>query len=394
MNDPLTQWQQLLRRYEVSSVASAVTAPATQATPDDQPALLAALRQWLETHPQQRAHALAQLDLSQARSRSAYLDILAALFPAPESGTVASLRHWQAASLHRAELTDTRQLAALGLNDVPSWSQTVERFARLRAEYLEDSFSDIRNRCGAKAVFRIERALAGYLGKAAVFSSHPSQKPKFMFVPGLRGTGFLDPAWHPLVKPLEAAARDIQQEYDEAVAGGGHFEPFLGQGTDHDLSAYVSGRPGASWDALFFYRHGRRMDANHARFPKTSAVLDGHLLCRIDGQAPEICFSTLQAGSRIEPHHGVTNARVVVHIPLRVPPGCYLDVVGIGRHFWRECQAMVFDDTFEHAAENPSDMPRGILLMDSWHPDLSEAERAAFKCLVEAVTRIERLSLN
>jgi aspartate beta-hydroxylase len=55
---------------------------------------------------------------------------------------------------------------------------------------------------------------------------------------------------------------------------------------------------------------------------------------------------------------------------------------------------MVFDDTFEHSAENPSDEVRGILLMDSWHPDLSEPERAAFRALVEAITRIESLSLN
>jgi hypothetical protein len=85
----------------------------------------------------------------------------------------------------------------------------------------------------------------------------------------------------------------------------------------------------------------------------------------------------------------VTNARVVIHIPLRVPPGCYLELSQVGRHYWREGQARVFDDTFEHSAENPSSQVRGILLMDSWHPALTPVERKAFRAIVEAITRTE-----
>ena len=113
-------------------------------------------------------------------------------------------------------------------------------------------------------------------------------------------------------------------------------------------------------------------------------------LCRIDGQSPEICFSVLQPGSRIEPHFGVTNARVVVHLPLRVPNGCYLELTDLGRHFWKEGEPMVFDDTFQHSAYNPSDKPRGILLMDAWHPDLSLVERDVFSKLIKAISAIEQ----
>jgi aspartyl/asparaginyl beta-hydroxylase (cupin superfamily) len=51
---------------------------------------------------------------------------------------------------------------------------------------------------------------------------------------------------------------------------------------------------------------------------------------------------------------------------------------------------MVFDDTFEHSALNPSGEPRSILLMDAWHPSLSLVERKAFSCLIEAISSIER----
>jgi aspartate beta-hydroxylase len=39
-------------------------------------------------------------------------------------------------------------------------------------------------------------------------------------------------------------------------------------------------------------------------------------------------------------------------------------------------QAWVFDDTIEHEAWNNSREPRAVLIFDTWHPMLSEEERA------------------
>jgi hypothetical protein len=302
-----------------------------------------------------------------------------------------ALRCWHQASRRAAQGLDAGSLEALGLPDPSHWARRVTAMSELRAEYLQDAYSDIRRDLEPKALFRIDRALAGYLGKASVFSSHPTQRPKLMFIPGLRTGGFLDPSSHPLVPPLLAAFEDMRREFSGALAAGDGIEPFLGENPTASSGEYVSGPAGASWDALFFFRHGRRYDANHARFPRTGALLDGLDLCRIDGQAPEICFSILRPHTRIEPHHGVTNARVVIHIPFQVPPGCYLELTNVGRHHWREGEPLVFDDTFEHAAANPSNHPRGILLMDAWHPELTPPERAAFRALIEAITRMEAL---
>lgn len=38
---------------------------------------------------------------------------------------------------------------------------------------------------------------------------------------------------------------------------------------------------------------------------------------------------------------------------------------------------MTFDDTFEHEAWNHSNRDHVVLILDSWNPDLSEAEQAA-----------------
>jgi aspartyl/asparaginyl beta-hydroxylase (cupin superfamily) len=98
------------------------------------------------------------------------------------------------------------------------------------------------------------------------------------------------------------------------------------------------------------------------------------------GKAPTVMFSVLQPRTAIPPHTGSTNARVTVHLPLVVPPGCRFRVGGETRE-WREGEAWAFDDTIEHEAWNDSDSPRAILILDVWNPLLSEAERAVVRAI-------------
>ena len=105
---------------------------------------------------------------------------------------------------------------------------------------------------------------------------------------------------------------------------------------------------------------------------------------RIHDHAPEICFSLLTPGSHILPHRGVTNTRIVVHLPLLVPEDAALNVGG-EPHVWRVGEAVAFDDTYEHEAWNRSASNRVIVLMDAWNPHLTEAEREAVTDLVIAI---------
>jgi aspartyl/asparaginyl beta-hydroxylase (cupin superfamily) len=66
-----------------------------------------------------------------------------------------------------------------------------------------------------------------------------------------------------------------------------------------------------------------------------------------------------------------------------VPPGCWFRV-GDDRRDWEVGKAWIFDDTIEHEAMNPSDALRVILIVDTWHPDLSPAERAAVTATMAA----------
>ena len=152
------------------------------------------------------------------------------------------------------------------------------------------------------------------------------------------------------------------------------------------------GAPG--WDGYYFYRHGVRRDQNCVRCPVTSAALDQLPLSRVREHGPEVLFSIFTAGTHLLPHRGVTNTRVVGHLPLIVPQDCALNVGG-ELHVWQEGQVVVFDDTYEHEAWNRSKETRVVLIFDLWNPYLTESEQAAVTDVVAAIgdlrEAIERL---
>jgi aspartyl/asparaginyl beta-hydroxylase (cupin superfamily) len=97
-------------------------------------------------------------------------------------------------------------------------------------------------------------------------------------------------------------------------------------------------------------------------------------MLELPGLGPTALFSLLAPHTRIPAHTGSTNVRLVLHLPLIVPPGCGFRVGNETRE-WEEGKAWVFDDTIEHEAWNGSDKLRVILIMDVWNPHLTLAER-------------------
>ena len=102
----------------------------------------------------------------------------------------------------------------------------------------------------------------------------------------------------------------------------------------------------------------------------------------LPGRSPAAMFSVLQPKTRIPPHSGVSNTRLVVHLALVIPPECGFRVGNETRE-WRPGEAWVFDDTLEHEAWNDSDRTRTVLIFDIWSPFLSETEKE----LVRRVTK-------
>ncbi len=128
------------------------------------------------------------------------------------------------------------------------------------------------------------------------------------------------------------------------------------------------------WSALHLFNFGRRVEENCARFPRTVEALSLLPQPQTVNRSPSAMFSVLAPHTRIPPHHGVSNTRLVVHLPLIVPGQCGFRVGNETRE-WRQGEAWVFDDTIEHEAWNDSDRRRVILLCDVWSPRIGEGER-------------------
>lgn len=266
-----------------------------------------------------------------------------------------------------------------------------EAIAALRAQRRELFFGvvePLRSGAADAALARIDRALTGYLKDWDATPPDPMQRPRFFYLPDLPALPYLDPFLHDWAPRLQAAFPVIREEALALIQAQQPLQAFVEVREGDRLDNYLGGAA-PSWDAYFFYRHGERFDDHHAQCPRTSAVLESLDLCRIPGQTPELLFSVLAPGTHILPHHGVTNTRLVMHLPLVVPPDCALHLVDRGVHAWREGELVMFDDTYLHESWNRSDRVRIIVLMDCWNPHLSAVEREAVSHVAQAIGAVD-----
>jgi aspartate beta-hydroxylase len=252
----------------------------------------------------------------------------------------------------------------------------------------------LQQRYGVMDMRRVEHCLKVYLGESPGDPPDPRQRPKFLYFPGIPDQPYYPRERFPWHDALEAATPWIREELRVVLAQERGLEAFLGApppGQPEQAMLRSSGPQPAAWDAYFFYRHGERHGEHAAACPRTAALLDSLPLTRVRDHAPETLFSVLSPGTHILPHTGVTNVRLVTHLPLIVPPDCALRVGG-ETHIWQEGRCVTFDDTFEHEAWNRSAKTRVVLILDSWNPDLTEAEREAVTELIEAIGDFSKAS--
>lgn len=244
----------------------------------------------------------------------------------------------------------------------------------------------IRDEIGERAHGRVrfDHALEVLGGRRKVFLP----KPAGLHYPYLPALQYFDRAQFPWFEKLEAATGAIREEV-------------LALGRGEDLNRpYVSIAPGTpenqwrdlnnslDWGAIFVWKDGAPVDDVVRRCPATAALLRDLPLLDIPGRGPTAMFSTLKPHTRIPPHHGVTNIRSVVHLPLTVPAGCAFRV-GSETREWHEGVAWAFDDTIEHEAWNPTDETRVILIIDVWNPFLDEEERSLLRSANHVLARLD-----
>lgn len=300
--------------------------------------------------------AAGELLLSLGRSREAAEHFDAALARIPTGAQLPPPLRAQAEQAQRYLANRQRELEAL----------MAERLAPLAAAGGDSA--------------RFDECLAILFGK-----QRPKQpKPGLMYFPKLTPYTFFPRHLFDWLERAEAATATVRAELERAMAEGeAGFIPYV-------QKAAADAAPGSvwnplnhnrSWGAYFLFNHGKRVERHCAACPQTAALLDSLPLVHIPQRGPTAFFSRLQPKTRIPPHHGATNTRLVAHLPLIVPKGCAIRVGNDVRE-WKPGEMLIFDDTIEHEAWNDSDETRVVLIFDVWNPLLEPHERA----LVTAAT--------
>ena len=117
------------------------------------------------------------------------------------------------------------------------------------------------------------------------------------------------------------------------------------------------------WRRFYLKWYGEPQPSAERLCPRTVALLR---------QVPSVhgaMFATLPPGGRLGAHRDPFAGSLRYHLGLRTPntDACWIEVDG-RRYSWRDGEAVMFDETFVHTAENTSDVNRLILFCDVERP--------------------------
>lgn len=182
---------------------------------------------------------------------------------------------------------------------------------------------------------------------------------------GFTFAGLTSKPWYaasdfPWVAAFEEAVDEITAEYEA-----------LRQQHADGIKAYsYAGLEGDFWQSFQFVTRHRELPERTALCPKTAALLKTipHYPAFRDAM-----FSILEGGGVISPHRDVSNVFLTMHLPLIVPGNGFMEVGGLKRE-WKRGEAMIFDSSYHHQAQNNSNEDRVVLLVDFLHPDLTDEE--------------------
>ena len=250
--------------------------------------------------------------------------------------------------------------------------EVVERNAQTLDDYLSERLAAIETGYSSDDLRRFAECRDIAVGKKKIFT----QKPSLLYFPRLPAIPFYDKADFPWLRDLEAATGVIRKELLNLLReDGAKFRPYVSHPDGAPIEQWADLNNSMRWNALFLWKDGVRNEENCKRCPGMAALLDTLPMIDLPNFGPTVLFSVLEPHTHIPPHSSVTNARLVVHLPVIVPKGCRFRV-GNETRDWREGEAWVFDDTLDHEAWNDSNEKRVIVMIDIWNPLLTMAERS------------------
>ncbi len=312
-----------------------------------------------------RALALTPLDFTALLMRASLLERLGD----PDAGEA-----WGHALAQKPDAELPPQLSAIAAQA----EQKHAAWLNQREAQLKRQMAAAEAQAGDEERRRIERFRSNVLRRTKPFHSTPTH---YQF-PSLPEREFHPRRLFPWIEEVEAATDEIASEFQNVMkAERAELVPYV-QYDDHlPMDQWRPLNRNPDWTAIHLIEKGRPIEANAAHCPATMALLERLPQPDVSGASPNAMFSLLAPHTAIPPHVGVSNTRLVCHLPLIIPDGCWFRV-GAETRDWKRGHAFVFDDTIEHEALNPSDQLRVVFIFDVWAPDLTAAERDAVAALI------------
>lgn len=237
----------------------------------------------------------------------------------------------------------------------------------------------------AAAPQRFRQAIDILFGRREIYYQSPTR----FYYPGLPQIQFYERHHFPWLEALESRTEAVREELLGVMRTEDSFSPYLQSDPDAVNFNDTSNLDSTDWGAFYLYQEGRLVEDHAARCPATLDAMQLAPLPVVEGSTPHALYSKLAGNTRIPPHCGLINTRLICHLPLLVPDNCGGLRVGSDTHYWQEGKAYVFDDSIEHEAWNESDGDRVVLLFDIWRPEFDETERALISSTLRAVQSYE-----
>lgn len=168
---------------------------------------------------------------------------------------------------------------------------------------------------------------------------------------------YLSPDDFPEMKPLQENWQQIRAEALNLLEAGEIKRS--DQYNDAGFNSFFK----SGWKRFYLKWYGDSHPSAMKLCPKTTELLAGI------GSVKAAMFAELPPGSRLVRHRDPYAGSMRYHLGLSTPndPACFIEVDG-ERYAWKDGEAVVFDETYIHYAENTTGANRIILFCDIERP--------------------------
>ncbi|XP_068233185.1 aspartyl/asparaginyl beta-hydroxylase-like isoform X7 [Palaemon carinicauda] len=138
-------------------------------------------------------------------------------------------------------------------------------------------------------------------------------------------------------------------------------------------------RSKGDWKQYEMYSRGRKITANCVKAKVTCSLID-EFTPAAGCKRGQVKFSVMDPGTHVYAHTGPTNCRLRAHLGLVIPSGVQMRVADQMVN-WEEGKIFIFDDSWEHEVWHNGTTKRLVLIVDVWHPELTDHEKKSLSPL-------------